>query len=320
MYVVDGHCDTLFEMYSNKKELQLSYEKICSLSIPYLQFFAICCPPSILNEKDGFNRSSKIFQGMNDIYNCSVAYEKFHPVKTRDDVIAFTDDVKAEKSKASPVLYSLLSVEGVYLSKGELSYIDELYDKGVRCLSLTWNPANEFAQGVKGDELLGLSDLGRNAVRKCNELGILLDVSHANDRTFFDLAEITSKPFAATHSNARALCSNKRNLTDDMIRVIADKNGVIGINYFNDFLVEKDNGISATVGDILKHIEYICALVGTDHVGLGSDLDGMDNAPIRDVRDITLIIDALYKANYKEDDVRKICGGNLLRVLLEVMK
>ncbi|MFA7673580.1 MAG: membrane dipeptidase [Clostridia bacterium] len=320
MYVVDGHCDTLFAMYSNKNELQLSYEKICSLGISYLQFFAICCPPSILNEKNGFNRSLKVFQGMNDIYNCSVAYEKFHPVKTRNDVIDFINHAGSKKNAASPVLYSLLSVEGIYLSKGELAYIDELYDKGVRCMSLTWNPSNELGQGVKGDEKLGLSVLGRNTVRKCNELGILLDVSHANDHTFWDLAGIASKPFTATHSNARALCSNKRNLSDEMIKTIAEKNGVIGINYFNDFLIEKANGINATVSDILKHVEYICALVGTDHIGLGSDLDGMDNTPIKDICDVTILIDALYRANYKEDDIRKICGGNFLRVLLEVMK
>lgn len=319
MYVVDGHCDTLFAMYSNKNELQLSYEKICSLGISYLQFFAICCPPSILNEVDGFNKSLKVFQGMNDIYNCSVAYERFHPVKTRNDVITFINHVRSKKNTAYPVLYSLLSVEGVYLSKGELSYMDELFEKGVRCMSFTWNPSNELGQGVKGNEELGLSDLGRNAVRKCNSLGIILDISHTNDHTFWDLAEITSKPFVATHSNARALCSNKRNLTDDMIKAIAKKNGVIGINYFNDFLVEKDNRINATVSDILRHIEYICALVGTDHIGLGSDLDGMDNAPIKDICDVAILIDALHRANYKEEDVRKICGGNFLRVLLEVM-
>jgi len=166
----------------------------------------------------------------------------------------------------------------------------------------------------------GLTVLGRKAVKKCNSLGILIDVSHASDKTFYDIAELSKKPFVATHSNSRFVCAHRRNLDDEMLKTIAKSNGLAGINYFSDFLVEKEQNREAGVDDIIRHIEHMASLTGTKHIGLGSDFDGVDKAALSDVSAVKEIINALLKLNYSEQAVKDICAGNMIRILREVLK
>lgn len=315
MHVIDAHCDTLLAMLHKKQSPQFSYELVGSLGIPYLQFFAMFCPPSILKESDGFDKSKNMLEEMMQIYKGMIEESLYKPVTCKRDILDFTQT----KESINPSLYSLLSIEGAYLSKGDISYIDYLYDQDVRCLSFTWNPSNEFAQGANEESKKGLSALGFKAVKRCNELGILLDVSHANDQTFYDIASISTKPFVATHSNSRYICAHRRNLSDDMLITLAHSDGVIGINYFDDFLVEKEKYKKAGVDDIIRHIEYIASVVGVRHIGLGSDFDGIERSAIGDVTQVPLIINALLKFNYKEEDVKCICSKNMIRVLSEVL-
>ncbi len=316
MHVIDAHCDTLLAICEKKEDMQYSYDKVKTLKMPYLQFFAMFCPPSILSYEDGYDKSVNLLSQMMNLYDKMT--EEYSYIK----VLGIKDIIDFEKTKEDsyPSVFSLLSIEGVYLSKGDLSYLDYLYSKGVRCLSFTWNPSNEFAQGVNGNTGNGLTVLGKNALRKCHNLGILIDVSHASDKTFYDIAALSEKPFVATHSNSRHVCSHKRNLDDDMLKTIAKSGGLAGINYFSDFLVEKEKNRVADISDIIKHIEYMSALTGTKHIGFGSDFDGIDKSAIKNVTKVSDIINALLKLNYSEDEVRDICSGNMIRILKEVMQ
>ncbi len=313
MHVVDAHCDTLFAILNNKKEPQVSYDKLRQLNIPYLQFFAVFMPPSVLKNEDGFSKSQKDIEDMFTIYNNFLKDGLYRGILNRSDLDAFVNTGLEQDRK----LFSLLSFEGIYLSKGDLSYIDYLYDKGVRCLSFTWNPANEFAQGMTGDSSKGLSSLGKKAVSKCNDLGILIDVSHTNDLSFYDICEHSKKPIIASHSNSRNVTSSMRNLDDNMLKTLKANNGVTCINYYDRFL--RNDEEKATAADIVNHIEYICGLIGVDHVGFGSDFDGVDKTAIEDVLETFDIIDMLLKLNYSEDDVKKIAALNVVRVLREAL-
>jgi len=152
-------------------------------------------------------------------------------------------------------------------------------------------------------------------------LGMLVDVSHLSDRGFYDIAEIAAsfkKPFAATHSNARRVCHHMRNLDDDMLGIIAGAGGFTGINMYTCFL---DDGCCAGIDEVIRHIEYICSVAGSSHVGFGSDFDGIDRnkSAIGGPRDFNRVLERLLQLNYNEDDVRKIASGNILRVLSEVL-
>ena len=315
MHVIDAHCDTLLAMCESKKDMQFTYEKASTLGMHYLQFFALFCPPSLLSVQDGMAKSENHLSRMMSFYETMICEYKYSKVLYKEDITAFDE----KKDNAIPSFFSLLSMEGIYLAKNDISYINYLYERGVRCLSFTWNPSNEFAQGINGENSKGLSNLGVKAVLRCNELGILVDVSHANDRTFNDIACISTKPFVATHSNSRYICAHKRNLDNSMLKTIAKANGLTGINYFSDFLIEKEKNAVAGVDDIIRHIEYIAALIGTKHIGLGSDFDGIEKAAIKDVTKVGDIINALLKLNYSEDAVRNICSGNMIRILKEVL-
>lgn len=171
----------------------------------------------------------------------------------------------------------ILSVEGCDMVRS-LEDIDHLAARGVRCAALTWNYSNMIAGGADEPEH-GLSEFGRAAVRRFNDLRILIDVSHLNDRSFYDVEKINSGALIATHSNSRTICRHRRNLTDDMFMIIRDSGGAVGINLYPDFLTE---GADCGAEDAVRHIYHWLELDGTDAVGLGGDFDGVDRLP-RDI-------------------------------------
>ncbi|NHN28302.1 membrane dipeptidase [Paenibacillus sp. S3N08] len=168
---------------------------------------------------------------------------------------------------------ALLTLEGAAAIQGNSLYTHTLYHLGVRMIGITWNYANWAADGVLEPRQGGFSLKGKNFVKECNKLGILLDVSHLSERAFWDLAETSSQPFVASHSNAKAICAHPRNLDDDQIRAIIEKDGRIGITFVPFFVGEPHN---ETIEQLLKHIEHICALGGQKQIVLGSDFDGID--------------------------------------------
>ena len=183
-------------------------------------------------------------------------------------------------------------------------------------MTLTWNHTNEIASGIGAthEDDLGLTRFGREVVSEMNELGIIIDISHISYKSFWDVCEISSAPIVASHSNAKSICNNRRNLDDDHIKAIANSGGIIGINFYPPFLTEDEE---ASIEDILKHIDFIAGLVGIDYIGFGSDFDGIEITP-RDVHGpegFEKIIERLLRLNYSEDHVKKICSGNMMRAL-----
>ena len=212
-----------------------------------------------------------------------------------------------------------IEAEGAEIIGNSLSELDRLYEAGLRILTLSWNYDNAVCDSIAGNSRHnGLSAFGRQVVKKAEDLGIIIDVSHASDKTFSDVAQVSRKPFIASHSNSRSVCSHRRNLTDEQINCISKSGGVIGINLCPDFL---NNTGNADIMDIIRHIEHISALVGTKYVGFGCDFDGIDNLPegIRGVQDMNKIVDILLRLNYKEEDVKNIAGLNFIRLLQSML-
>src|SRR3990170_3676720 len=195
--------------------------------------------------------------------------------------------------------------------------LNDFYERGVRILGLTWNDQNQYASGNYTDS--GLTKEGIELIKRMNDLGIILDLSHLNERCFWEAIEACTTIPIASHSNARSLTNHPRNLKDDQLLAISERGGVIGLVLYNDFL--KTGIEDPTLEDIFAHGDYIINLCGEDHVGIGSDSDGagVDDFPqdIHTIADLPKIGEYFLKKGYSEERVRKIMGGNFLRVLKE---
>ena len=213
---------------------------------------------------------------------------------------------------------ALPSIAGAEPLMGDLGVLRIFHKLGVRMLSFTWNWRTPFADGLSAKRAESkLTDLGVKALREVERLGIVYDVSHLSDSCFWDVVDVKEGPFIASHSNCRAVCDHQRNLTDDMIRALADHGGVMGMNFAPAF-VDKNR---ATVERLVDHIDHIVNLVGVDHVGLGSDFDGIGSTPegLEDVTKMPNITRELVRRGYSDEDIEKILGGNHLRVFKEVL-
>jgi len=238
----------------------------------------------------------KELEDIKDIAQLVLKYEDFDEIKNKGK------------------MQIILGCEGLSGIKGNLDYLELLYKMGVRCASLTWNEENELATGVKGDKNRGLTKLGKECVKKLEKLGILIDVSHANEKTFWDICEVSEKPIIASHSNVYSLCRHVRNLKDEQIKAIFEKNGVIGINAYPDFLDE----VNPTIYKFVEHIDYVVEKIGIDYVALGFDycdfLGEKVTSGLEDASKSEKVIELLIKKGYKEEDIEKIMYKNIKRV------
>jgi membrane dipeptidase len=271
-----------------------------------------------------------------------------------------TDLELAVKSKK---LGSMLGIEGGHMIEDRIDYLDSLYKRGGRYMTLTWNNSTSWASSAAderaGKDLghpYGLNELGEKIVRHMNELGMIVDISHVGEKTFYDALRITTKPVIASHSCTYALCPVPRNMTDDQIRMIKKNNGTIQLNFYSGFVdstfreknnnfiakhqQEKDSILKTNPSDfyanllihekykdemdnvrppltlLIDHLDHIVKLIGVDHVGIGSDFDGINSSPreLNDVTDMPLITKELLKRGYSKTDIYKILGGNFIRV------
>lgn len=216
-----------------------------------------------------------------------------------------------------------LHFEGAEAIDPELDALEVYYQAGLRSLGITWSRPNIFAHGVpfqfpaSPDTGPGLTDLGKELVRACNRLGIMIDLSHLNEAGFWDVAAISDAPLVATHSNAHAICASTRNLTDKQLDAIRASEGMVGLNYNCGFLhPEGDNDSALDLGVMVDHLDYLIAKLGDDKVGLGSDFDGATMP--HELRDASLqqnLLHAMRARGYDEAIIRKVAYGNWLRVL-----
>ena len=224
-----------------------------------------------------------------------------------------------EAAKAAGQVACILSMEGAEPLEGELAMLRTLHRLGLRNLGLVWSGRNALGSGVFGEGIddAGLSAFGRQVVREANRLGVMIDVSHLNERGFWDVIEVAERPIVASHSNARALFDHPRNLWDEQIRAIAATGGLVGVVF--TFLTEPRE--VATLEHVLAQIDYMVELVGPGHVGLGSDFDGIRHPPagLEDVSKLDAITEGLLARGYAEEDIRKILGLNWLRVFREAV-
>ncbi|MCW4041516.1 MAG: dipeptidase [Candidatus Bathyarchaeota archaeon] len=212
---------------------------------------------------------------------------------------------------------AILSVEGADIIEGRPSILRILYRLGVRMVGLVHSRRNLLADGVADARTNGgLSTLGVEVIEELNRLGLLIDVSHLNDAGFWDVMDLVKRPVIASHSNCRAVCSHPRNLTDDQIRALAQRGGVIGINFAPSFI----HPVKATIERLVDHIDHIVEIVGTKYVGLGSDFDGIPSTPegLSDVSQMPRITQELIQRRYTETEIRQILGLNHFRVFKQV--
>jgi len=247
--------------------------------------------------------------------------DKFYTeIEANPEIVAVTTHDEIVAAKKAGKVCGLLSLEGAEPLMGDIALLRVYYRLGMRMLSFAWNYRTPFADGLGAKRSESkLPELGVQALEEMNRLGILFDVSHLCDSVFWDVNDVVKGPFIASHSNARALCSHARNCTDDMIKAIADHGGVLGMNYAPQFIV--DGGENVTVMNMVDHIDHIVKLVGPDHVGLGSDFDGIGPPPkgIETVDQTPNVTRELVKRGYSDEDIMKILGGNHMRVFKQVI-
>jgi membrane dipeptidase len=280
-----------------------------------------------------------------------------------DKMEIVTDPAGLEQAVKHHRLAAMMGVEGGHMIEDRMDYLDSFYRLGVRYMTLTWNNSTPWATSAMEETShaftvtpYGLTDEGKAIVRRMNELGMIVDLSHVGERTFWDAIHTTTKPVICSHSSVYALCPVFRNLKDDQIKAIGANGGVIQVNFYSGFLdsnyaprmsrflqrhkteldslnaakapqyavnaflskkypAESDS-LRAPLSLLMDHIDYIVRLIGTDHVGLGSDFDGIESPPqqLDDVTKYPLITRELLKRGYKAADIEKILGGNFIRV------
>ena len=322
MKVVDMHCDTIGELWKAEKagkpislrsnSLHIDLEKMQKGDY-LLQNFAMFV--FLGREKDPLVNVLEMI----DVYNRAMAENAdiLGPVLNYEDI---------EKNRAAGKLSGMLTIEEGAVLKGNPYVVRSLYQLGVRMLTLTWNFENEIgypntivkAKDYDPSRHYGLKPEGIEIVREMNRVGMIVDVSHLGDDGFWDVVKYCDGPFVASHSNARAVCNHTRNMTDDMIRALADKGGVMGLNFCGDFL--NPNGKSR-VEDMVRHAKHIINVGGSDILGLGTDYDGIDGDLELDHCDkMPLLAQEMEHQGFSTQQIEKIFHGNVLRLYREVLK
>lgn len=307
MQIIDLHCDTILHLM-DQPQLKL-YDNNLSVDIKKLrsgnslaQFFALYI------DLAEHNNPLQRCLGMVDLF-----YREIQ-MNHKDIALARNYEELSLNQQAGKISAFLTIEEGGAL-QGQLENLRNFYHLGVRLITLTWNYPNEI--GYPNCEakyrMQGLTDFGQQVVAEMNKLGMLIDVSHLSDQGFYDVANLSEKPFVASHSNARAVREHGRNMTDDMIRLLAQKGGVIGINFAGDFL---DGSNDSKVEAMMRHIHHIYNVGGIDIIALGTDFDGIEyNLEIANIGQMDKLIAALSKGGYTTVEIEKICYQNTLGVI-----
>lgn len=319
--VIDTHNDVLFNQVENGADLgkhlktgQFDLHRAKSGGLD-AQIFSIWC-----GEDFGEGKAFAMANRQIDSLDALIARnpEKMVLVKNRKQI---------ETAVAEGKLAAMIGVEGGHMIEERIDYVDSLAKRGMVYLTLTWNNSTSWSTSAqdetfKKDSLphIGLSNKGKEIVKRLNALGVMVDVSHVGERTFYDVLASSSKPVIASHSSVYALAPHQRNLKDEQLRAIAKNGGVVFVNFYSGFIDPSYNQAQPkrpALSVLIKHIDYIAKLVGADHVGLGADFEGAESFPegIDSVKDYPKITKELLKLNYSTEDIEKILGGNLLRVL-----
>lgn len=311
MKYIDLHCDTAYRMINENLHLDKS---ICKVNIENLkkggalgQIFAFFL--DLEEVKDPFN-------GFMDMYNNFILETE----RNKDLIKVVRNIEELKECEREEKLAAILSIEEGEVLKGNLENIKKVYDLGIRIITLTWNYENSLGYPNYNFKYKdkGLKEKGIEMVKEMEKVGIIPDASHLSDGGFYDLVKICKKPFIATHSNSREIMNHPRNLTDDMIKLLSNKGGVMGLNFCSSFVGENE---VTSISDLVKHAKHIRNIGGIDVLALGSDFDGIENeVEIKDTSEMNKLYYALNKEGFSEDDIEKIFYKNIIRVLKECSK
>jgi len=356
--VVDTHDDTTGPMLTGDDGFDLAKRNAKGhIDIPRMReggldaiFFSIYIPATVTGP-EAIQRALRLIDTVRE-----------HARRLPNDLVLATTAADVRRAAKENKIAALMGMEGGHMIDNDLGALRMYARLGVRYLTLTHSRKTDWAGSSGEKENTGLTDFGKQVVRELNREGIMVDVSHVSDQTFYDAVETSLAPPIASHSSCRAVGNAPRNMTDDMIKALAKKGGVIQITFVDSFISQELRDAQEAVRDeqqqkveeaqkacaeadaacrreaarkvraeyaarmpkvswekIIEHIDHAVKLVGPDHVGLGSDFDGATMPEgMDDVTYLPRITDALLKKGYKEKDIEKILGGNLLRVMEEV--
>lgn len=331
MKVVDMHCDTISELYKDHKTGGTSSILENSLMVDLkkmqagdygLQNFAL-----YTNLERAGDRPFEYCMELLDTF-----YTEMEAHKDIIGIVRSSQDIAA--NWADGKMSALLTIEEGGVCQGNLKFLRNFYRLGVRMMTLTWNFPNELAspnRKVVGpdrkirmlpDMERGLTKTGVEFIQEMERLGMIIDISHLNDAGIWDVFRYTKSPFVASHSNARAVASHPRNLTDDMIRALSERGGVMGINYYSCFLRDFGQGEKeiSRISDMVAHMQHIKKVGGVQCIGLGSDFDGIDGElEMGNASMLPLLADSMSRAGFTSSEIEAVFYKNVLRVYREIL-
>lgn len=325
MKFIDMHCDTLMIAYL-KGQKDLSGFPDAMLDVPRMrqggamaQFFAIFMLPP--GAEKWFGRPDPIDD--QEYIDTSLAIFNATMQSCANDIAPAYSAAEVLKNDAAGKMSGLLTFEDGRMIDGKMENLDKYHQLGIRLISLTWNLENCFGAPNSADAAImqkGLTDFGKEAVPYMNKLGIMVDVSHLSDGGFWDVAEVSQKPFVASHSNCRDICPHTRNLTPAMIKKLAEKGGVAGLNFGPEFIhPEKEKG-KCDLDIMSRQIHELINQGGVDCVALGSDYDGIHgDIELSSVDKVPLLFHRLHKDGLSDDVIEKIAWKNAMRVMQDTL-
>ena len=312
MWIFDGHCDALSCEATKQVGLECAakgrqFDFAQALGVTDFQVMAIFLERAL---RDG-----------------EAAYEDFRTLQKRladalaassGQVVQVTQSRQLADWQKGP-LGVILALEGAEIVGTRLERLEEMVGLGLRVMSLTWNMANALATGCGAPRDEGLSAWGREAVRLLNRLGVVVDVAHLSPKGIAEVCRLTQAPIMDSHTACAALCPHPRNLTDEQIKALAQLGGVVGVTYVTQFL--RSDEARASIDDVIGHIVHIAELVGVEHVGLGSDFDGVVRPlpGLENVRQVPLLAEKLAEKGFAPKEIALIMGGNFKRLFTEVL-
>lgn len=312
--VVDTHVDTPYwisethiKLKSNKRQVDLARLKAGGVDVV---FFSILVNPARYG-KIAKNQADYIIQTL-----------KRELTANADSIELATSYNDIQRILAKGKIAGLMGMEGGEPIENSVDNVNHFYQLGVRYLSPTWSLNNQLgdSSGPARPRWKGLSPLGKDVVKRMNQLGMLIDVSHLSDATYNDVLKLSTQPVIASHSGVDGIRVSPRNLSDNMLKLLSLNGGVVGIMFYPPILSATGK---ANVASVVNHIEYAVKVAGIDHVGLGSDFDGLDTPPPKGLEDaghFPAITAELRKRGYKDEDILKILGGNFMTVFAQVLK
>jgi len=298
----DLHCDTMAACMLQQKSL---YENDLHVSIKkaekigwYIQCFAAFVPDSVRGEAAFayFMDISRKFQ------------EEVERNQATVSALVKRGDLSGDKLNTAPMA-AIFTVENGAALGGAVRNLEKMAELGVKMMTLTWNGENELGTGVFADTKHGITDFGIAALKEMERRNIVADVSHASERLFYDVCGYADRPFVASHSNAKSICSHKRNLSDEQFYMIKDRAGLVGLNFYKAFLCDHEE--DACMTDILRHAEHFLSLGGENILAIGSDFDGADMPDdLHGIQSIPKLYELFLRHNYSESLIDQLFFSN----------